>query len=552
MDINAEIEVAMGKKPPEMVLANASILNVFTDETRLGDVAIYKGKIVGVGDFEAKKKIDLRGKYLSPGFIDGHVHLESSMVSVPQFARAVVPVGTLTVVADPHEILAVRGVKGLKYLYGSSKNLPLDIFFTLPFSMLKELSIPSRKIVGIGEIDLGELVNILKQEKKPYQFKKLLTHKRLCGHAPGVTGNLLSAYLVGKIDSDHETNTLSEMEEKLRMGMHIMVRSIYQAKNLVQLRNSHQGTFLQRSLIATDDTDPLSLIQNGHVNYVVKKLLDEGMDPIESIRMATINVAQYYGLEGLGAIAPGYFADVLVLDGLRNLEINMVFKRGRLVAKDGVPLFQDETPALDEEILKTVKIGPVSLRHLKVLTRKDKENVIHVTEREGISIWVRPEKIRIENGYAVSDTEHDVLKLVVVDRYSGEVRIRFAFVSGFSLEEGCLASSIQHDAHNIVCLGCNDEDMLWAIRRIAELNGGLVAVGGKRSEELALPIAGLMSNRSIVCVSNKLIMLNRMAHELGTKFKKPFHVLSFLSIPLNSPNRKSVSSKDSISRESRI
>jgi adenine deaminase len=543
--INNLISVAKGELPADLILANAKVVNVFTGEVERGNVAIWGGRIAGVGDYrEARQIQDLGGRYLAPGFIDGHVHLESSMLDVAQYARAVVPRGTLAIVTDLHEIANVSGLVGMKYILDCARRLPLQLFLMAPSCVPAthletagaELDAQALRQVlrWKGCIGLGEVMNfpgVLNRDESVLSKIGLARGKVVDGHAPGLTGKDLSAYIAAGIHSDHESVSLEEAREKLRRGMFIMIREGSSEKNLEALLPLVTDRTYKRCLLVVDDRSCVDLLKDGDIDAVVRKAIRRGLNPVRAIQMATINTAEYFRLEGLGAIAPGYQANLIVIDDLASLTIDMVFYRGDLVAREEKPLFPVKK-AGGRRLTSTVSIKPFELAALRLPALAETALVIEIVPGQIITRR-RTEKVRVKNGVVVPDIERDILKLVVVERHKATGNISRGLVKGFGLKAGALASSIAHDSHNIIAVGTNDEDIYLAIREIKRLRGGLVATaGGKVLATLALPIAGLLSDEPLEVVVAKLNRLEQVATDLGGKLSSPFSTLSFLALPV--------------------
>ncbi|MFC2001435.1 adenine deaminase [Chloroflexota bacterium] len=539
------IAVAKGQRPADLILANARVVNTFTGEVESGNVAIYEDKVAGVGDYQqAKEVLDLNGKYLAPGLINGHTHLESSMLDIGQYAQAVVPHGTLALVTDLHEIANVCGLGGMRYVMSYSRRLPLDLFLMAPSCVPATHLETSGASLGLqhisqilkwpGCIGLGEVMNfpgVLAGDAGVLGKIDLATGRIVDGHAPGVAGKDLTAYIAAGILSDHESVSLAEARDKLRQGMFIMIREGSSEKNLDALLPLVTDKTYKRCLFVVDDRSCADLLRDGDIDAVVRKAIRRGLDPVRAIQMATINTAGYFRLDRLGAVAPGYFANLVVLDDLANLEVNMVFYRGRLVAREGEPLFPIYQSG-GRGLIDTVKVKPFSIEALRIMVLGASQPVIEVVPGQIIT-RKRLEKVSVIDGIVVPDTGRDILKLVVVERHRGTGNIGLGLVSGFGLKRGALASSIAHDSHNIVVVGTSDEDIFTAIKEVERLQGGLVvAAGGKVSASLSLPIAGLLSDEPLAIVATKLEKLEQLAKDLGTTLASPFATLSFLALPV--------------------
>ena len=535
------IPAARGERPADLILANARVINTFTGEVESGNVAICGDRIAGVGDYrQAKQVLDLSGKFIAPGLINGHTHLESSMLDIGQYARAVVPRGTSALVTDLHEIANVSGLAGMKYILNGARRLPLDLFLMAP-SCVPATHLETagasispqdiRRILRWREaIGLGEVMNfpgVLGGDAGMLEKINLARGKIIDGHAPGVTGKDLNAYIAAGILSDHESVTLDEAAEKLQKGMFVMIREGSSEKNLDALLPLVTDKTYKRCCFVVDDRSCADLRRDGDIDAVVRKAIRRGLDPVRAIQMATINTAGYFRLDGLGAVAPGYFANLIVLDDLPGLRINRVFYRGRLVAREGEALFSP-VQSDDSDITSTVHVKPFSVEALKLAASGETRPVIEVVPGQIIT-RKRMEKV----GAVVPDTGRDILKLVVVERHKGTGNIGRGLVTGFGLKKGALASSIAHDSHNIIAVGANDEDIFTAVKEIERQQGGLVvAAGGKVLASLGLPIAGLLSREPLETVAARLEELERRAGELGATLPAPFATLSFLALPV--------------------
>ncbi len=520
-------------------------MNVFSGEIEPGNVAICKGRIAGVGDYhQAREVLDLGGRYLAPGLIDGHTHLESSMLDVAQYARAVVPRGTLAAVTDLHEIANVCGLEGMRYVMSCARRLPLDLFLMAPSCVPATHLETSGASLGVealrqvlrwkGCIGLGEVMNfpgVLSGDENVLSKIDLARGKVADGHAPGVSGKNLNAYIAAGVYSDHESVSLEEAREKLRRGMFIMIREGSSEKNLDALLPLVTDRTYKRCMFVVDDRSCVDLLKDGDIDAVVRKAIASGLEPVRAIQLATINTAEYFKLDRLGAIAPGYLANLIVLEGLSDLSVDMVFYRGQLVARGGKPLFSSRK-AGGKGLRDTVRIKPFGVEALKLMISGETEPVIKIVPGQIIT-RKRLEKVKAVNGVVMPDVSRDILKLVVVERHNATGNIGLGLVAGFGLKKGALASSIAHDSHNIVAVGTSDEVIFTAIKEIERLQGGLVAAeGGKVLASLALPIAGLLSDEPLEVVVDKLKKLEQVAARLGTTLPSPFSTLSFLALPV--------------------
>jgi len=543
MDISKIIELAREGKKVDLILKNARLINVFSGDIHLTNLAIHEDTIIGMGNYEAKEEIDLEGKYLIPGFLDGHVHLESSMVTPAEFARAVVPAGTTSVITDPHEIANVMGLDGIRYMLKASQKLPLDVYIMLPSCVpathmetsgaeLTSLDLSpflqNKRVLGLAE--MMNFPGVIYQDKQVLDKIRMVQGKRIDGHAPGLKGKNLCAYIGAGIKSDHECTTVEEAKEKLRLGMYIMVREGTAARNLEDLLPLINPDNSRKCFFVTDDRHPQDLLEEGHINAIVKKAVKLGLDPMIAIQMATINTAEYFNLPNVGAIAPGYRADMVVLKDLENFKVEKVFKRGRLDAQNGkiLPRKIKKTKVI---IRSSINIDWMGLKGFDIKAKIGKVLVIQVIPGQIITkkLIVTP---KIETDKAVVDIDRDILKIAVIERHLASGNVGVGLVKGFGLKKGALASSVAHDSHNIVVVGTKNEDMMTAVIEVARMRGGQVVV---RDDEviasLALPIAGLISDKPLEKVKDKTKQLHQAAALLGCKLKEPFMSLSFLALP---------------------
>lgn len=545
MSIESLISVAKGEAPADLLLSNAKIVNTLSGEIEEGNVAIYGEKIAGIGDYQlGKEVIDLKGKYLSPALIDGHIHPESSMLHIARYTEAVVPRGVCAIVTDLHEIANVKGLKGVEYMLNCAHDLPLDLYFMVascvPATSLETSGahLTAKDVATAlhweNTIGLGEVMNfpgVLAGDKEVLAKIASAKGKIVDGHAPGLGGKDLNAYIASGIHSDHESTSFEEAREKLLRGMYVMIREGSSEKNLEALLPLVTDKTYKRCLFVVDDRDCADLMEDGDIDAVVRKAITLGLDPIRAIQLATINTADYFRLEGLGAIAPGYMANLIIFDELASLKAEMVFYRGKLVAEQGKPLFSP-TVLGDEAMTHTVNIKPFPVEALRMPAPEGASPVIEIVPDQIVTKKVE-ERARIEDRYVVPDIERDILKLVVVERHKATGNIGLGLVKGFGLKKGALASSIAHDSHNIVVVGTNDEDIYIAIKEIERLQGGLViAADGEVLGSLPLPIAGLLSTEPLETVVSRLEKLKEIAAKLGSKPPHPFDNLSLLALPV--------------------
>ncbi len=540
------IDVASGRTRAEIVLKNANVVNVFTNEIVKGDVAIHRGFVAGVGEYVGNEVIDLKGKYVSPSFIDGHVHVESSMVMPIQYARAVVPHGTGAVIADPHEIANVLGMEGIMYMSKSMRGGPMDFYIMLPscvpatdmetngvtldFLDIKPL-MTEHYVLGLAEAMNYPGVIFKDPEILEKIRVSLKLGKKIDGHAPEISSTDLNAYAAARISSEHECTTLEEAKMKLAVGMHIHIREGSTAKNLKELVPLiNPDTALSCSFV-TDDRNSLDLLTKGHVDSIIRDAIQYGLDPILAIKVATLSTARHYGIQYLGAVAPGYHADLVVLDSLEKINVKMVFKQGVLVAKNG-KLTNDFGVQEQPRLRRSVNIHWLEPEDFQIKARGKKMNVIGMIPDQLITERLI-EKVNVEHGLAVPDVDRDISKIVIVERHNATPPKGMGFVKGLGIKEGAMVSSIAHDSHNIVAVGTNDTDMVQAVIQIARMQGGIAIVNeGEVKAALPLPIAGLMSDKSVEWVSEKMMELKAAAKNLGTSLTEPFMAMAFLSLPV--------------------
>lgn len=534
------IAVAAGREKADLVLKNAKYLNVFSNEFLCGDIAVANGLIAGVGKYDGKTEIDVSGKLVLPGFIDAHIHLESSMVTPAEFAKAVVAHGTTTVITDPHEIANVMGIDGVEYMIQASQNLPIDVHFMMPSCVPAteidesgaeldckdiDLYLDNKKVLGLAE--MMNYVGVINGDKNV--LSKIVTsqahHKKIDGHAPELSGNDLNAYIAAGVYSDHECSTFENALEKLRKGQFIMIREGTAAHNLKALMPLLTQQYYSRCMFATDDKHPSDLLYGGHIDYIVKQALKNGADPIVALKTATHHAARYFLLNNKGAIASGYLADIVVVDNLENFNVETVFKRGKLVFDGEVKDFS--APTVDEKLAEKC----FDTFHLNSVTPSS----FKVDGKLGLIGLVGGELLTRNLGTADKiDVENDILKIACIERHKGTNHIGVGYVKGYSLKSGAVATSVAHDSHNIITVGCNDDDIAVAVNAIKDSKGGIAVVeNGKIKALLELPIAGLMSDEPLTTVNEKLENAKLSAYELGAdKSIDPFMTLSFLSLPV--------------------
>ncbi len=545
--ITSLVAVAAGRKKAELVFKNARVVNVFTGEIYETDVAVQGGYVAGLGSYAGEKELDLGGKYLSPGFIDAHLHLESAMVRPGELAKGVAVRGTTGLIADPHEIANVIGVAGLKYILEATEGLPLDIYLMLPSCvpatpfesagarLAAEDLAPLMKhprVLGLGELMDFESVIASGEETLEKIVLCREAEKLIDGHGPGLAGKRLNAYLAAGVRTDHETVSPEEAREKLRLGAYLLLREGTAAKNLAGLLPALTPASRGRCLFCTDDRHPQDILTEGHIDNNIRVAIRNGLEAVTAIQMATINVANCYRLERVGGIAPGYAADLVVLGDLENVEVLQVYKRGRLIAKEGRALF--EAALVDEKSLRnTINFKELTLENFQLKTGDNPLRIIGLLPNSLVT-EARISPVEIRDGRYYTRDGEALLKIAVIERHRATGNRGLGLVAGLGLEGGALASSVAHDSHNIVVVGDGDEDMLLAVERLRDLGGGVVLVSrGEVKREVRLPLAGLISDRPLGEVQKELASLIDACREMGVPDPfDPFMVLSFLALPV--------------------
>ena len=553
--LREQVAAATGSKKAELVLKNAQIVNVFTQSVETGDIAIEGGYIVGIGNYEGITEKDLGGAYVCPGFLDGHIHIESSMTSPGEFERAVVPHGTIAVITDPHEIANVAGTAGIRFMMQSAQKLDLDVYVMLPSCvpatdldesgaelLARDLEpfYADEKVLGLAE--MMNAFGVTHGDKGC--FEKLVQarslKKAIDGHAPALSGKELNAYVTAGIRSDHECSDFEEAKEKFARGQWIMIRQGTAAKNLKALMGMFEDPYYQRCLLVTDDKHPGDLIRIGHIDAIIREAVSMGADPIRAIRMGTLNAAAYFGLHDMGAVAPGYKADLAVFDDLRTLNVKQVYKGGKLVAENGKMLHQKEkntdwSTEIKERVFHSFHRVPITVEELQLKeTTGTHQRVIDMVAHELIT------KERIEEwkelpGVAPGvDISRDIVKLAAIERHKNTGHVGLGFLGKYGLKKGAVATSIGHDSHNLVIAGVTDEDMVLAGNRVIENGGGLaIALEGKVLADLPLPIGGLMADEPVEVVDEKLEHMKKLSVELGiSEDIDAFMTLAFISLPV--------------------
>ncbi len=535
------VDVATGRKRADLVLKNATYVNVFSNELCHGDIAVAKGQIVGMGEYEGETEIDVSGKIVCPGFIDAHIHLESSLAAPAEFAKAVIPHGTTTVITDPHEITNVMGTDGIDYMLQATEGLPIDVRFMLPSCVPATPLDESGANLDYRAIDsfyehgrvqgLAEMMNFPgvtggDTEAMAKIVAAQAHHKKIDGHAPGLTGKNLAAYIAAGVYSDHECSDMDDAMNKLRNGQFIMVRDGTAARNLEALVDLLKQPYYDRCMFCTDDKHPSDLLEKGHIDYIIKKAIGLGVDPIVAVKTACHNPARYFALNNRGAIAPGYLADFAVVDNFENFNVELVFKKGVLTCKNG-----EVQPFTAPEIDEYLRERAHNTFHVARLSAEDFRD----SRPRGVIGLVPGEIVSTDNGYATAvDVEKDILKIAVIERHKNTHHIGLGYLQGYGLRSGAVATSISHDSHNIIVVGTNEEDMAFATNRIVENCGGITVVeNGRVLGEVVLEIAGLMSEENLVSINNKLEIAKEQAFRLGvSRGVDPFMTLSFMSLPV--------------------
>jgi adenine deaminase len=543
--LRERIRAARKEIPSDLVLKKGRVINVFSGTVEECDVAVHRGYVAGLGpDYDGKEIVDIKGKWVVPGFIDAHIHVESSMLLPSNLASALLPHGTTALVADPHEIANVMGIEGVRFMLRESEGLSLDIFFMAPScvpaspletsgAQLKADDLRALKAEN-RVLGLAELMNYPGVLTGDHEIlaKVALFHDRIIdGHSPSLTGYDLQAYLSAGIKSDHETSHPDEGLEKLKGGMMVMIREGTSAKNLQELLSLVQPTNSRRFCFVSDDLHPQDILERGHLDAILKKAVASGLDPVTAVQLVTLNPAEHFGLKDRGAVGPGFRADLVVLDNLEAFAVNRVYKDGRLCVNQGrlacpVPKPHRTIPSWP------LRIPPMGPDRFQIPGNGDEARVIELIPGQ-ILTKARVEKVRVDDGLVVCDTKSDVLKLAVVERHRGTGRIGLGLVRGFRLKQGALASTVAHDSHNVIAVGVDDRDICLAVEELKAMAGGMVATsGGRVLAKTSLEIAGLMSREDLRTLTSQLRDLNHAAAQLGCSIPEPFMALSFLALPV--------------------
>lgn len=545
--IPAMIDVAAGRAKAQMVFKDINLINVLTGEIYKTDVAIHDGYIAGIGTYEGAVELDMDGKYLAPGFIDSHVHMESAMVTPGEFAKAIVPRGTTSIIADPHEIANVKGVAGIQYMLDSTDNLPLEVYMMLPSCVpatpfenagsvlkakdLQEL-IHHPRVLGLGELmDFPSVVSC----EKSIMEKILLAvkaNKPIDGHGPTLTGKPLNAYITAGVLTDHECTTVEEAVERLRLGMYVMLREGSAAKNLIDLLPAFNETSIHRCMFCTDDRHPEDILSEGHIDNAIRLAIQHGIPPVKAIQMATINPARCYELKQTGAIAPGYKADLVVLDRLEDIKVYQVYKGGKLVAEKGLPLFSIK-PINDSRMRNSIHIQDLQEHCFQIEASTEPSRIIGLIPHSLITKDLT-KRTHLYQGKYFTEDSIPLLKIAVIERHHATGNIGLGLVEGLGLQNGAIATSIAHDSHNIIVIGDHDRDMKEAVSILKDMGGGISIVSnGERLAAIPLPIGGIMSDLSLDELKDHLHHALETAYTLGvSKDFEPFMTLAFLALPV--------------------
>ncbi len=546
MDLKKRVDVAAGREPADIVLKNGHIVNVLSCEIHEGDVAIVADRIVGIGDYEGKEIVDLNGQYICPGFIDGHVHIESSMLSVPEFAKVVAAHGTTAVIADPHELANVMGTEGIRFMLSSSKYCPISVY------VMMSSCVPASGFESAGAeleamdllplmsdpwvLGLAEMMNfpgVVNGNSTCLDKLAVVGSKPIDGHAPKLSGRALCAYAAAGIGSDHECTTLEEAREKLRMGMSIMIREGSQARDLDALLPLVTPETLDRFMFVTDDKDVDDLLTQGQIDYMIRRAIASGMNPIHAVRLASLNTARYFGLRHVGAIAPGWVASIAVLKDLQDCEVTRVYREGKLTAVNGVAIDEDAHMRRQQILRSSINVQWLEPSQFAIAAKDGNECNVHVIEvSEGrIDTERSVETIKPAGGQLHADPKRDLAKIAVIERHQASGNMGLGFVRGFGFSSGAIASSMSHDSHNLVTVGTNDHDMYTAAVHLVKIRGGFCVVkDGVVLADVPLPIGGLMSGVDAATLSGQLRKLHEATGALDGKLRRPIMAMAFLCL----------------------
>lgn len=538
-------QIALGNQKADLVLKNCQIINVFTHEIEKGDIAIADGIIVGIGQYEGLVEKDVQGQFVSPGFIDGHVHVESSLLTPSEYSKLVIPKGTTTIIADAHEIGNVKGIKGVGFMWKSAQDTPLKVHFMIPSCVpattfeTAGATIDAHDIYFVkkreGILGLGELMDypsVINGEKHIMDKLSSIKGKIIDGHAPNVTDKELNAYLIRNVKTDHECTDIDEMNEKVRKGMYIHLREGSATKNVEALSKGVTNYNSHRLMFCTDDKHATDIVNEGHINYNIEKAIKHGVDPITAIQMATINTANCYKLDFTGGIAPGFVADLVIFNDINHIKPSMTIIDGDIVYEENALLFTTSKTE-DESVLDSIKLN-ISDIDLRLPLKSNLVRVIQLIENNVTTKEVH-RNVQIENGLYVNNKADDILKIAVIERHHYTKNVGLGLLEGYGLKNGAIATSIAHDSHNIICVGDNDEDMIIAVKKLKDIQGGIVVVSrGKVINYLPLEIAGLMTNEDYKLVETTLHKMKEQARELGINqaVDDPFMTIAFMALPV--------------------
>lgn len=542
MKLNERIRIARGDAPADLLLTNLQLVNVHTGEIYPSEIAIAGTRIVGVGSgYSATETIDLGGRYVAPGLMDAHVHIESSLCTPPEFAKAVLAHGVTTVITDPHEIANVLGLEGIRFMLNAARHGALSMYVMasscVPATHMETsgAALEADDLAGLLNnpwvLGLAEMMNypgVVFGDEGVLEKISLFNHAVLDGHCPGLSGHQLNAYRVAGISSDHECTTVEEAHEKLRAGMTLFIREATNARNLAALLPVITPQNSRRICFCTDDRQPADLLDQGSIDYMIRFAIQQGIDPIDALRMGTLNTAEYFRLYDYGAVAPGYRADLMVFSDLQAPQAEIVLRGGRVVAQDGVVIAAGQAP----EQAKMRSSMNVHWEGLDFAIPADGERIRVIGSVDGQLVTAHMiEDARIENGHAISDPTRDILKMAVIERHHASGNIGKGFIHGIGLKRGAIAGTVAHDHHNLVVIGVDDASMQHAAHMVGELDGGLVAVDGENVlAQLPLPIAGLMSDQPIEQIRISIDALIAAAQELGSPMHDPFMAMSFMAL----------------------
>ena len=547
--LHRKIAAAAKRETADLVIKNGKIIDVFNLKIIEGkDIAVTDGVIVGIGSYEGKEVIDVKQQFICPGFIDGHVHIESAMVTPPEFAKVVLPHGVTTVIADPHEIANVSGIEGIKFMLDASVNLPLTIHYMLPSCVPAtpfenagaELSAEDLRplyehpgVLGLGEVMDYPAVHSASDKMMNKLLDAQEYDRPIDGHAAGINSDGLNVYMSAGIRTDHEAVSAEEARDRLERGMYLMLREGSAAKDLTALLDAVTEKNARRCLFVTDDKHLDDLIAEGSIDHNIRLTIKNGFDPLIAIQMATLNAAECFNLKGKGAIAPGYDADFIILEDITDIKINQVFTAGTLVSDQGSCVIDLPPASVQSRLTDSVVIASVSEKDLQIKLDHSKANIIQITPNSLLTRHI-VEDVTVHEGLFTASVDKDQLKIAVVERHRATGNIGLGIVKGLSIQSGAIASTVAHDSHNIVVAGTNDRDMVTAIKEIKSMKGGLVVVdGGKVLSSLSLPVSGLISLKDYKIINEELQGINRSLREIGFSVSfNPFLTLSFLALPV--------------------